>query len=106
MAGRSKNRYAHLTSPQRELDFHGLGPLTGQNIKKMTESFVAEARADGLERVRIVTGRGRHSRGGRPVVKPQVQRTLDALVNSGDVMTWSTAKDTEGGDGALDVRLA
>ena len=71
----------------------------------MTEEFVASCRGEGLERIRIITGKGVHSKSGRPVVKPQVQRTLDGLARSGDIASWSMAKITEGGEGAIDVRL-
>lgn len=105
MARRARNRYAHLNAPQRELDFHEHGPLTPQRVKQMTEAFVDSCREEGLERIRIITGKGVHSKGGRPIVKPQVQRTLDALSRSGAVASWSMAKLTEGGEGAIDVRL-
>lgn len=102
--GSSKNRYAHLNEPDAVLDFHGQGALSGQEIKARTIAFIEQARAAGHARVRIVTGKGLHSRSG-PVAKPQVMRTLEALEAEGRVRSFQEEALGGGGAGALRVDL-
>ena len=102
---RAVNKYEHFHKPQAEFDFHDRGILDGSTVKRMTEEFVEQCRKDGLLRLRIITGKGRGSQGA-PLVGPQVRRTLDALRRAGIVATFSDAKVTEGGHGAVDVELA
>lgn len=99
------NRYAHLGEPEDELDFHGLGPLQGKEIKRRTVDFVRAAGKRGLQRVRIVTGKGLHS-AGKPVVRPQVERTLRSLEAEGVVRAFRSERQDRGGDGAFLVHLA
>lgn len=99
------NRYAGCSEPQDSLDFHDRGPLDRPAVKRLTEAFVRTARARGLRRVRIVTGKGIHS-AGPPLVGPQVARTLEALRREGVVERFGEAKVFEGGAGAIDVLLA
>lgn len=103
------NKYESLRQAQAVLDFHEVsgasGPqLDGQTVKRTTERFVADCVHRGLRRVRIVTGKGIHSRG-RALVGPQVRRTLEELRRVGTIEAWSEAREDEGGAGALDVRL-
>lgn len=98
------NKYRHLQEPQATLDFHDEGVLDGSAVKRATESFIAECLGRGFERVRLITGKGRHSKG-RPVVGPQVRRTLEALEAAGKVVSFGDAKVGEGGAGAVDVVL-
>jgi len=104
MAG-GGNKYAHLGEPQDVLDFHGAGTVTGADVKRRTLAFVRGARGRGLERVRIVTGKGVHS-AGRPLVRPQVERTLRQLEKDGEIASFRPEKVVSGGDGAFFVRLA
>ena len=99
------NKYRHLQEPQATLDFHDEGVLDSAAVKRRTEAFIADCRRRGLERVRLITGKGRHSKG-RPVVGPQVRRTLKALEAKGVIVSFGDAKVTEGGAGAVDVVLA
>jgi DNA-nicking Smr family endonuclease len=98
------NRYSQFGEPQAVLDFHGLGRVSGADVKRETIAFVRDAYEQGLERVRIVTGKGLHS-AGRPVVRPQVERTLRSLESEGLVASYRPEKVQRGGDGALFVRL-
>jgi DNA-nicking Smr family endonuclease len=102
---RSVDRYANLREPQATLDFHGRGPLATVDVHAETIRFVKEARTRGLERVRIVTGRGVHSARG-PVVRPQVERTLRRLQEEGLVARFQPERIDAGGDGAFRVDLA
>ncbi len=99
------NKYEDQTAPEDVLDFHGRGVLRGQDVKRMTTAFIADAAGRHLTRVRIVTGRGIHSRG-RAVVRPQVERTLRALEHEGRVASYHPEKVGHGGDGAFFVRIA
>ena len=98
------NKYGHFQQPEAEFDFHDRGILNGSEVKRMTESFVAECRKRGLRRVRIITGKGRHSKHA-PLVSKQVGRTLEALRQSGKVAKFEFAKISQGGEGAIDVDL-
>jgi DNA-nicking Smr family endonuclease len=99
------NKYDGLRRPQAVFDFHDRGRLDGATVKRWTEDFVRRSRAAGLKRVRIVTGRGRHS-AGPPLVGPQVRRTLRALQEAGEVESFGDAKIGEGAEGAVDVELS
>lgn len=98
------NRYENFGKPQDVLDFHGRGRVEGATVKRDTIEFIRSARARGLDRVRIVTGKGVHSRGA-PLVRPQVDRTLKQLEKAGDVASYRSEKVGSGGDGAFFVRL-
>jgi DNA-nicking Smr family endonuclease len=98
------NRHAHHGEPQDVLDFHADGPWKSVEVHRRTLDFVRAAAGRGLERVRIVTGRGRHSRGA-PVVRPQVERTLRRLEAQGVVRSFRPERLDRGGDGAYFVRL-
>lgn len=103
--GELVNRYRHLGEPQDTLDFHERDRLSGADVKRETLRFVRDARKRGLDRVRIVTGKGLHS-AGRPVVRPQVQRTLRDLEREGLVTSFRPEKVGRGDEGAWFVRLA
>jgi DNA-nicking Smr family endonuclease len=100
----TSNRYAAATAAQRELDFHELGVLDGQTVRRLTEDFLADARRCSLRRVRLITGKGLHSRG-RPLVKPQVLRVLREMERIGLIDGFEVEKVSAGGDGAFHVRL-
>ena len=101
---RAENRYEHLASAQVELDFHGTGSIKPQEIKQRTEKFVESSKAKGLKKIRIITGKGLNSKGA-PVVKPQVERTLRAMMRQGIVKSFYPEKPQHGGDGAFAVEL-
>lgn len=101
---RAEKRFAAQVEAQAELDFHGLGPLTDGDVSRRTRAFVEEARREGLERVRIVVGQGRHS-AGEPRVGPWVRRTLARLEREGRVRQFHDERVDRGGAGAVFVRL-
>lgn len=87
------------------LDFHGRGAgFESKQVRAETLRFLDDARRRGLHQVRIVTGRGLHSRG-EPVVRPQVERTLRELEREGRVRGFQTERVDRGGDGAFRVDL-
>lgn len=83
------------------LDLHGLGV---RDAIAATERFLIEAQAAGISEVRIVYGKGRHSPGGRGVLREVVPRWLAAegrrLVAQAD-----PEPDAWGEDAAIVVRL-
>ncbi len=98
------NRYAAFGSPDATLDFHGRPGLTAGAVKREVEAFVRAAHRRGDRRLRIVTGKGLHSKAA-PIVAPQARRTLEALRREGLVRTFCTESLVGGGDGALRVDL-
>ena len=98
------NRYGHLNEPQAVLDFHDRGGLSGQVIQQETRAFIEAAVSAGHARVRIITGKGLHSRG-EPRAKPQVLRTLGKLEREGLIRAFHAETLQAGGEGALRVDL-
>jgi DNA-nicking Smr family endonuclease len=90
---------AHRGLPR--LDLHGLGV---RDAVAATERFLREAQAEGVREVRIVYGKGRHSPGGRGVLREVVPRWL-----AGDGRRFITGAEPEpdarGEDAAIVVRL-
>ena len=89
------NKY--LKEIDEELDLHG---------KTKTESilelmvFLSDCKSNDYEKVRIITGKGLHSRGGEGVLKQYVEDFLHK-----HKYTFSNAKINEGGEGAIIVNL-
>jgi len=98
------NRYGHLNEPQAVLDFHDQGSLSGQAIQQRTRAFIEDAVSAGHARVRIITGKGLHSRG-EPRARPQVLRTLGRLEGEGLIRAFQAETLQAGGEGALRVDL-
>ena len=83
------------------LDLHGLGV---RDALAATERFLEEARAAGVRAVRIVYGKGRHSPGGRGVLREVVPRWL-ATDGRRFVVRADPEPDAWGEDAAIVVRL-
>jgi len=81
------------------LDLHGLG-VKAALVE--TERFLADAQAHGLGSVKIVTGKGRGSPGGRGVLRDVVPRWLDTSGRQ-YVRRWERQPDSSGVDGGLIV---
>jgi DNA-nicking Smr family endonuclease len=83
------------------LDLHGLGL---KEAIAATERFLAEAAAADAAEVRIVYGKGRHSPGGRGVLREVIPRWL-----AGDGRRWVLSAEPEpdvrGEDAAIVVRV-
>ena len=95
------NKYAHLSGPQAELDFHNQGTLTPNQIEQQLNSFLEESQQKGLKKLLIITGKGLHSENGA-VVRPIIQNLLS---NHPLVKTALTARRDRGGEGAIEVSL-
>jgi len=82
-----------------ELDLHGM------NVARAREAlaeFLRECRLRNVRGVRIIHGKGRGSRGGRPVLKNQVDRWLRMR---DEVVAFCSARPVDGGTGAVYVLL-
>ncbi len=88
-------------APLPRLDLHGLGV---KDAIAATEHFLRDAQREGIARVRIVYGKGRHSPGGRGVLREVVPRWL-----AGDgrpfVVSAEPEPDARGEDAAIVVEL-
>jgi DNA-nicking Smr family endonuclease len=95
------NKYAHLSEPEAQLDFHNQGSLTPNQIKQRLNEFIQESHQKGIKKLLIITGKGLHSEN-TAVVRPLVQNLLSShpLVKS-----TLTARRDRGGEGAFEVLL-
>lgn len=82
-----------------ELDLHG---FTADAARLAVAGFLTRSRQDGRRCVRIVHGKGRGSRQGRPVLKTRVHHWLRQRK---DVMGFCSALPSDGGTGAVYVLL-
>ena len=101
MRGLRAARAAHATRAPR-LDLHGLGV---QDAIAATECFLRDAQAAGIAEVRIVYGKGRHSPGGRGVLREVVPRWL-AADGRRYVASATPEPDASGEDAAIIVAIA
>ena len=83
------------------LDLHGLGVA---DAIASTERFLVDARAAGIDTVRIVYGKGRHSPGGRGVLREVIPRWL-AADGRRYVASAVPEPDAHGEDAGIVVRL-
>ena len=82
-----------------ELDLHG---FTADAARLAVATFLTRARQAGKRCLRIIHGKGRGSRNGRPVLKTRVHFWLR---QRRDVLGFSSALPADGGTGAVYVLL-
>ena len=82
-----------------ELDLHG---FTADAARLAVAGFLTRSRQEGKRCVRIIHGKGRGSRNGRPVLKTRVHHWLRQRQ---DVLGFSSALPADGGTGAVYVLL-
>lgn len=102
-----KNKYAHLTEPQAEFDFHGLDLFLGkEGICDLTRVKLAEFRKNGKTVVRLIVGKGLHSSNGA-VVKPLVLDLLHEMKLNGEIRDYDfdSAFGTGPNRGAVVVKI-
>ena len=80
-----------------ELDLHG---YRADEARSAAADFLHHAQAEGYERVRIIVGKGTRSADG-----PVLPTTIKALLRTYGY-DYTYAKFHEGGEGALDIRIA
>lgn len=84
---------------EAELDLHG---LTVSMAKQELTDFLKFCRHDNRYCVRIIHGKGRGSRDGKPVLKNQLNRWLRLRE---DILAFASARPIDGGTGAVYVLL-
>ncbi|MEE2840231.1 MAG: Smr/MutS family protein [Acidobacteriota bacterium] len=89
-------------SVQAELDLHG---LSKQEARLELEDFIAKCRRQNRTCVRIVHGKGTHSKDGIPVLKGLVQRWLSQRRLSKQLVAYASARPVDGGAGAIYLLL-
>lgn len=82
---------------QDELDLH---EMLLDDAVAATRSFLDSSYSKGLKKVRIITGKGIHSKGGEAVLRPAV---IDVCHSHPKVREVTVPKAVEGGSGALTV---
>ncbi len=83
-----------------ELDLHR---LTADAAADCIRKFLAECRAEGIQCVRIIHGKGLRSSDGTPVLK---RLTEQLLRQRGDILAFASAPPSQGGTGAVIVLMA
>ena len=84
---------------QDELDLH---EMRLEDALEATGSFLDRSHSRGLRKVRIITGKGIHSKKGEAVLRPAV---IDLCRSHSKVREVTVPKASEGGSGALSVIL-
>ena len=92
------NRIRRMES-QDELDLH---EMILDDALAATRLFLDRSFAKGYRKVRIITGKGIHSKNGEAVLRPSV---IDVCRSHPKVREVSVPKASEGGSGALSVIL-
>jgi DNA-nicking Smr family endonuclease len=102
-AGVSEQVFRRLRSGQyrveAEIDLHG---LTATHAQGALREFLAECLHDGAQVVRVIHGKGLRSGNRGPVLKQVVNAWLRRV---GAVLAFASAREVDGGSGALLVLL-
>jgi DNA-nicking Smr family endonuclease len=85
-----------------QCDLHGLGV---HEARARTEDIVQSSRAKGERVLLLIHGKGRHSHGGRPILRGEVAAWLSQDAASVHVAAFVTALPDDGGEGAMYVLL-
>lgn len=88
-------------SPGRELDLHRMSAAKASGALTVA---LRQARADRIQSLLIICGRGNHSGRGGPVLPSLVVEVLSGALSDG-VLAFCTAPRQFGGRGAIIVRL-
>jgi DNA-nicking Smr family endonuclease len=89
-----------LYAVEDELDLHG---LDGNGAEALLRRFLQEARDAEHRCLRVITGKGLHSKDDEPVLRPRVEAMLRQRA---DVLAYASAPPAQGGTGALLILLA
>jgi DNA-nicking Smr family endonuclease len=85
---------------QAQLDLHG---LRREEARERLNHFIHDAKRHGMRCVRVIHGKGNGSPGREPVLKGKVKSWL---VQKKEVIAFTQARASDGGNGALLVLLA
>ncbi len=86
---------------QKEIDLHG---CTVMEAEKKTGSFILTARHQGLRTVRIIVGKGLHSRG-KAVLPDAVEKEIVRLKKAGEILTFRWENSSKLKSGSMFVYL-
>lgn len=86
-------------SVEDELDLHGMTLVTAASA---LSKFLAECGERRLRCVRIIHGKGKGSKDGRPVIKQRLDRWLRQREN---ILAFCSARPVDGGTGAIYVLI-
>jgi len=89
--------------PSATLDLHG---ATVERARRKLVAFLAAERARGRKVVLVIVGKGRHSPGGRSVLRDAAVEWLTTASAARDVLAFATAPPEWGGSGGVLVLLA
>lgn len=87
---------------QAHIDLHG---MTRDTARDALVRFLHSSRAQRFRCVLVVHGRGNHSENATPVLKPLVSRWLRRAPMKDWVFAYATARQVDGGAGAIYVML-
>ncbi|MBI5528786.1 MAG: Smr/MutS family protein [Deltaproteobacteria bacterium] len=87
---------------EANLDLHG---RVKEEAKPLTREFIRSSRRQGLRCVRIVHGRGLHSKDRSPVLKEALKAWLSCGWIGSQVLAFTSAPPADGGAGAVYVLL-
>lgn len=85
-----------------ECDLHG---FKAREAEREALRFVESSQRAGLRWVRIIVGKGLHSKGGRGTLRDHIVGALSQRAAARYVLAFRTAPQRLGGTGALTVRL-
>jgi len=86
---------------QKEIDLHG---CTVAEAERKTESFIRTARHKGLCTVRIIVGKGIHSKG-KAVLPDAVEKEIVRLKKAGEILTFRWENNSKLKSGSIFVYL-
>ena len=89
-------------SVQAYLDLHGMNQ---QAARFALDEFILASTRSGLGCVRVIHGRGRHSHKQQPILKESIQRWLCSRRMSRHVVAYTSARQCDGGGGAVYILL-
>jgi DNA-nicking Smr family endonuclease len=84
------------------LDLHG---LSAREAQAKLEVFLRTTRARGERCVLVIHGKGTHSPGGVSVLRGEIAAWLSQGASSAEVAAFVTAREADGGEGAIYVLL-
>jgi len=87
-------------NPQDELDLHG---YKFEEAVTAATDFISSSFSRGLRKIRIITGKGLHSPGGKSIIRPEI---VNAVRNHSAVREADfNPKAKDGGSGAVIIIL-
>jgi DNA-nicking Smr family endonuclease len=84
------------------LDLHGMG---AREARMQLELFLRTMRARGERCVLVIHGKGEHSAGGMAILRGEIAAWLSQGSSSEHVAAFATAREDDGGEGAVYVLI-